>query len=214
MDTIGKLKYGFHVGPYNWFGYGASLLQSQKFEYMGNTYSYRYSPYCVAWQTERSVEIPIALAILDGYYGCQVLEVGNVLHHYTKSGHTVVDLHEQAHGVINEDIRNYQSDKKYDLVMCISTLEHVGDAKALLEAYNNMYSLLRPGGLLFVTIPVSYNLELDRLVRDGVIKFDLLNYMHRESFYRWQSRPPRFDAGYDRPYPRANGLLLGYRWRK
>lgn len=213
MDTIGKLKYAYHVGPYNYLGLMVSKLNPSSFMYHGDSYPYVFSPYCVAWQTERIIEVPIAQKILAAYKGLNILEVGNVMRHYQKVDHVVVDRDEKAPGVVNIDIRDYHPQTKYDLIICISTLEHVGERGALIEAYENMYSLLRKGGMLFVTIPTDYNPDLDEFVREGRL-FDTLNTMRRVGFQEWEEGTFDSSIKYDRPYPRANGLFLGYRWKR
>ena len=48
------------------------------------------------------------------------------------------------------DITAYASGRSFDAVTCISTLEHVEDHD---KAVDNMFALLRPGGVLILTIP-------------------------------------------------------------
>jgi hypothetical protein len=38
----------------------------------------------------------------------------------------VLDKYEQAPGVINEDVVSFSPPQKYDLIVSVSTLEHVG----------------------------------------------------------------------------------------
>jgi len=60
------------------------------------------------------------------YRGKNILEIGNVLSRHIKLEHDILDKYETAKGVINEDIVDFKSEKKYDLIISISTLEHVG----------------------------------------------------------------------------------------
>jgi hypothetical protein len=55
-----------------------------------------------------------------------ILEIGNVLSHYFPVNHDIVDKYEKADGVINQDVVHFYSPKKYDLIVSVSTLEHVG----------------------------------------------------------------------------------------
>ena len=70
--------------------------------------------------------------------------------------------------MVNEDIVDFRTDKRYDLVISISTVEHVGwdedpndPSKVLgkgskaLDAIAHMAALLAPKGLMVVTFPRS-----------------------------------------------------------
>ncbi len=56
--------------------------------------------------------------------------------------------------VINDDIRKTAITGQFDLITCISVLEHIKEHRG---AMKSMYSLLNPGGLLILTCP--YNNE-------------------------------------------------------
>jgi len=77
-------------------------------------------------ENERAVEIPIIWHIVRENKGKRILEAGNVLSHYFRVDHDIVDKYERAEDVINEDVVNFQPSKKYDLIVSISTLGHVG----------------------------------------------------------------------------------------
>jgi hypothetical protein len=74
------------------------------------------------------IEVPIIYEMVKEAeaYGQKVLEVGNVLSHYFHVNHDIVYKYEKAKGVINEDVINFRLPKKYDLIISISTLEHMG----------------------------------------------------------------------------------------
>ena len=55
-----------------------------------------------------------------------IFEVGSVLSHYFPINHDVLDKYEKGHGVINQDVVDFKPHNKYDLIVSISTLEHVG----------------------------------------------------------------------------------------
>ena len=48
------------------------------------------------------------------------------------------------------DICTFKIDRKFDLISCFETIEHIRDYKA---AIKNLYDLLNPGGTLFVSSP-------------------------------------------------------------
>ena len=74
------------------------------------------------WRNERAVEVPLAVAFLDGCVG-PTLELGNVLANYGRRGHVVVDKYEARPGVVNVDVDDYRPRERF---VAISTLEHVG----------------------------------------------------------------------------------------
>lgn len=216
---------------YNYLGYwkrkyltdGGYYMDRPWFEYRGKIYEYHYSPYALAWWAERVVEVPVARELLSKYNPGEVLEVGNVLSHHLKSPHTVVDLFERAPGVINEDIRTYSPDRKYKLILCISTLEHMGCADhdgvpvcehgPIIDAVENMTRLLDHDGVLVATMPVGQNPALDRLNQTGML-FDEIHYMKRMGFDEWKESEPNWNIKYNDPYPCANALVIGYRRKK
>jgi len=158
------------------------------FTYQGKAYSYFYHSYSTTWKNERAVEIPIIWRMVEEYQGKRILEVGNVLHHYFPCRHDVVDLYEKYPGVINQDIVDFRPSRKYDLVVSISTLEHVGwdhrprePGKILAALKNIKEHALAPGGRIIVTVPLGYNTYLDRFLAEGKIRFTSVGCLRRVS---------------------------------
>ncbi|MEO1366780.1 MAG: methyltransferase domain-containing protein, partial [Acidobacteriota bacterium] len=124
---------------------------------------------------ERTVEIPIALDAVARLSADKprILEVGHVLQPYADVPRTIVDKYEEAPGVLNVDIVDYAPPERFDLILCLSTLEHVGldeeprDPHKALAAYRHLQTLLAPGGELLVTLPAGYHPELDGALADG-----------------------------------------------
>src|SRR3990172_2031450 len=56
--------------------------------------------------------------------------------------------------LINDDITNTRITRTFDLITCVSTLEHIKDHKA---AIRSMFILLNPGGHLALTFPYNEN---------------------------------------------------------
>ena len=92
------------------------------FEFQGQIYNYYYHSYNATWKNPRCVEIPIISGIIQENKGKHILEVGNVLQHYVKCHHDVVDSTERYPNVINQDIAEFKPDKKYDLVVSLSLI--------------------------------------------------------------------------------------------
>ena len=143
-----------------------SLFKQGRFDFNGKVYPYHYSLWNVTFSNERAIEVPIAIDLLKQYKGQMILEVGNVMHWYYKSNHHIVDKYERGKNIASVDIVDYIS-PKYDLILSVSTLEHVGydevphDSEKIYKAIEKMKSLLFFGGLLFVTIPVGQNPTID-----------------------------------------------------
>jgi cyclopropane fatty-acyl-phospholipid synthase-like methyltransferase len=52
--------------------------------------------------------------------------VDDVLSHYYHITHDVVDKYEKGKNIINQDIVDFTPNERYDLIVSISTMEHVG----------------------------------------------------------------------------------------
>ena len=128
--------------------------------------------------TERCVEIPIAFDFLANIQKRErILEVGNVLSYYENTlsesvgifHRKIVDKFEQDLGVDNQDLMDLPSTEKYDAILSISTVEHIGqavepsgtygertkkrDLEAPLKAIAKIYDLLDVEGKAFITVP-------------------------------------------------------------
>jgi SAM-dependent methyltransferase len=193
-----------------------SLRPAGTFEFDGRRYRYFRHPYNVTWTNERAVEIPIVTEALRAASGARVLEVGNVLGHYLSSDHAVVDKYEPGPRVLNVDVLDFQPTEHYDLILSVSTLEHVGwddeerDPAKIPRAVGHLRSLLAPGGRAIVTVPLGYNPHLDQLLRDGALEFGSEHWLLRVSRSEWRevARGSLDWPRYGSPYPGANGLLV------
>jgi SAM-dependent methyltransferase len=194
------------------------LRPTGEFEFAGERYPYFCHRYTATWENERAVEVPIIWRMVRRAEGRRVLEVGNVLSHFFEVRHDIVDKFEQAPGVMNCDVVDYQPAEPYDLIVSISTLEHVGwdehprDPQKALRALAHLQAMLRPGGLLVCTIPMGYNHDLDALLQAGSVPFTRRACLQRVSAdNRWQEVgwEAIASASYGRPFPAANGLLIG-----
>lgn len=140
--------------------------------------------------SERAVEIPVALSFLEKNYhpGVRVLEVGNVLGKLTKVPRDTVDKYEVAHGVINADILEFVPKIPYDVVVAISTLEHVGmdeadfrSGKFQLALNHLITDCLSNDGRILVSLPLGYNREVDLFLQRRQSDFGRLDIMVRKS---------------------------------
>ena len=142
-------------------------------------------------ENERAIEIPLIIEAISSP-NCQILEIGNVLKHYVNLSHEVVDKYEKEKGVINEDVATYNSKKKYDLIISISTMEHVGldeevkQADKIPKSIENLKKLLKKEGKIIITVPINYNPWLDKLIEEGDL-FDEIYFMKRKLFNQWRT---------------------------
>lgn len=64
--------------------FGLALGTTRQFSYRNKTYQYFYAKYNKTWMCERTVEIPIVLEYVKDFDShAEILEVGNVLSHYS-----------------------------------------------------------------------------------------------------------------------------------
>ena len=190
-------------------------LGPKTFEFAGETHHYHFHPYSL--DNERAAEIALAGDFLKGKTG-EILEVGNVLSHYFAFPHDVVDKYEKAPGVINEDIVTYAPRKKYDCIITISTLEHVGwdeqprDPQKIICAIQHLKTLLKNGAPLYVTMPLGYNPHVDEMIRAQQTGFSEIRFLMRTSSdNRWREATWEEvrQAKYGTPFPCANALAVG-----
>ena len=143
----------------------------RSFELDGRRFPIFVRHYNTTWRNERGVEISLARDFLARHGHGRGLEIGNVLAHYGPIDHEVVDKYETAPGVRNEDVVDLVAEPAYDYIVAISTLEHVGwdetprDPDKVHVALERLRLMLVPTGRLFVSCPLGYNPNLDKLIR-------------------------------------------------
>lgn len=188
------------------------------FIFQKTVYHYFYHLYNGTWSNERSVEIPIIWKILQQNKNKKILEIGNVLSHYFNINHDVLDKYEKAPNVINEDIVNFNPVTKYDLIVSISTFEHIGwdeaprEPKKVYHSIEKVKKILNKNGMAIITIPFGYNLDMDQLLLAKIIKFSKQYYLKKISQNNdwvevdWDSIK---ETKFNYPYSYANGLIIG-----
>jgi hypothetical protein len=191
------------------------------FQFAGHSYSYFHHRYNVTWLNERRVEIPIIRAVIAQEQGARLLEIGNVLSHYDRSlVHPVVDRYERPNreNAFAEDAETFTHGFPYDLIVSISTLEHVGhddaprDEEKIHRTMLHVRDLLSPHGSLVFTAPVGYSPSLDRLVDegDGFLERRCLRRLNAKNEWveaEWSDvRSTRFHH----PYPFANAVVVAW----
>jgi hypothetical protein len=207
-----------------WFWYYRKFKSTQTFTFQGKEYRYLFLRYNTTWKNERSVSIPIIWDIVEKYQneGKTVLELGNMLSYAYSVHHDILDKYETAKRIINEDIADYNPNKKYDLIVSVLCLPCVGwdetpkDSEKILRALTNMNNLLSSRGKIVVALGLGYNSFLDNYLRKGKIRFDTQHYMKKISGYKWReaSWDEVKDLKYDYSVPTSTGLVIGTNVKK
>lgn len=185
------------------------------FTFRKKTLTYCKHKYNKTWSNERSLEIPIGLAFTQQAQRHSFLEIGNTLSHYITPYWTIVDKFEPGFGVINKDIINYRPKQKFDYILSISTIEHIGidDSEhnpiKSLGALKHIRSLLSRNGQALITFPAGYNQTLDKAAPQ--IFNQLYCYKRVSALNLWTPVSPKAinTSQYGYPYNNANCLVIG-----
>jgi hypothetical protein len=214
------IRYAFRLNGFQsllYFIYYRKVMRHNTVLVQGKTY--RYFDTVKTWYNERAIEIPIVMEMVRKYQCTNILEIGNVLSNHVGFEHDILDKYEIAKGIVNEDVVDFRPEKRYDLIVSISTLEHVGwdekprDNMKIPRAIENMKTLITSrGGMIIITIPLGYNSALDKLLKYGIIRFSKQYHLVRISKGNEWKEASWEDvqvAKYNTPLPFANGLLIG-----
>lgn len=192
-------------------------LKSSRKTFLFNEVEYHYffHPYNKTWANERAIEIPLILELINRYNPQEILEVGNVLSHYVKTSHTIVDKYERRKGVVNQDVVELDESQKYQFVFSVSTVEHIGWDETPRQtgkhrvALEKMVKLLKPGGKILITIPIGHNTDLDQDLFSGYL-IGKVDYFLRvsKSVWRQASKDEVVNCQYGNPYKAANALAV------
>lgn len=173
--------------------YYNKLRSAETFQFQGKNYHYLFHKYCTTWKNERCAIIPIAWDIVQTYQtqGKNILEVGNVISHIYPVVHDVLDKYEIAGGVINKDIVDFHPLKRYDLIISIVTMQHVGfnesprDPTKILKAMENLKKILSPDGIIVILHGLGENKEMDELLKYNTLGFSQKFYLMKTSTFKW-----------------------------
>lgn len=167
------------------------IFLNQKLPYFNHKYN-------LAWKNERTIEVPLVWSVIKNYHGKNILEVGNVLSHYFSVNYDILDKYEKSRGVVNKDVVDFKPSHKYDLIVSISTLEHVGfddsvnDPTKIIKAIKNLReNCLKLGGKMIITMPIGYNPEMDALLFTDKLSFDKEFYFDKYKRNEWKEIPKR-----------------------
>ena len=196
------------------------LLRARTLDFRGDVLPLLYHRHNVTWANERCVELALARRLMAGIRSDRLLEVGNVTPRYFGGRHLVVDKYEPAS--LQVDIVDYECDARFDLILSISTFEHIAFDEAggpaepeaiagkVHAAVTRCRSLLAPGGLFAITVPIGYNPALDAMIARDELGWDRATFLRRFPRRRWR-QVPRSQAllcRYGKPYAFANAIVL------
>lgn len=191
-------------------------LKTRVFEYDGKELPYAKGIYNGAFSNERTIELAIVFDMIKKFEGSKILEIGNVTQNYKIiEDIDILDKYEKGYRVINKDIMKY--DKQYDLIVSISTFEHIGQdeeekrASKVFDAIEHCKKMLLPGGKLLITIPTCYNVYLDNIVTNNTIGYSKVNcYKRVDEYNRWIKceLSEAKTCAYNAPFHNANGLIV------
>ena len=195
---------------------------NETFIFNKRRYKYFYHLYNRTVAGERVVEIPIAKEVLINYKNKDILEIGNVMSHYIRTNYPILDKHEKGRNVINKDVVSFQLHKKFDLILSVSTMEHVGYSKRYWEPKKpekfskgivNLKKHLKTGGVLFVTFPLFYNEYITNLILKKKDPFEKRYFMKRISYFNeWKQisfKNAMKGNSYEGYFANANILFIG-----
>jgi len=200
--------------------YSRTLLRfrpEQFFTYRNERYSYFYHPYNFTWDNERAVEIPIVMRRLKSFKGRKILEVGNVLSHYYHVEWDVLDKFEKEAKIIRQDAVDFFPSSKYDLIISISTLEHIGfddDIRSphkIIDVLENLkQNCLKPDGRMIFTMPLGYNAFMDDLLFSNKLGFSEEYYLKKISKNEWVEvkKEELEDVTYGTTYIEASAIVI------
>jgi SAM-dependent methyltransferase len=199
--------------------YRVYLESPATFAFRGKRYPYFHHWHGMTYLIERIVEVPIIWERVQAHRGQRILEVGNCLSFFFPRSHDVIDKYDTQEGVMHVDIVDFQPAAPYDLIVSISTIEHVGwdepekDPDKTRVALEKMIRCLAPNGELVVTWALGYNPHIDRLLREGQLRFSETYFMKRVTHYsnRWQEVGWNDvkDARYGAPFRSGNAIVIG-----
>jgi hypothetical protein len=176
-----------------------NLLFKRSFTFNKDSYKYFYHSFNATYCNERMVEIPIIKKIIKNNKNKKILEIGNVLSNYYNIKHDILDKYDESKLIkFKEDIDTFKPKEKYDIIISISTLEHVGydqehfkkegkDNKKILNTLKNIINNLVKELFIF-TVPLGFNPILDNYILNNTLtnKYNIQFYfLKRDKKLQW-----------------------------
>ncbi|MEA2098381.1 MAG: hypothetical protein U9P70_04910 [Patescibacteria group bacterium] len=215
LTIFQKIRKGL---SYVYYPYKKLFKSSETFEFQGKKYNYFFHLYNATWRSERAVEVPIVMEIVKNNLGKEILELGNVLSHYFPFEHDILDKYDKSKKVIRQDVEDFKPTKKYDLIVSISTIEHIGwdesprDNTKIEKSINVLKNCLNPNGKIVITFPQGYNSVLDELDKREKLQFTkkyCLVRLSRNNLWKEIPWSKNCNKKFGKPYNNANAIIVG-----
>jgi hypothetical protein len=202
------------------FEFYFNYIFNNKYFIINNNIKIKYfiNFYNRTWLNERCIEIALAKYYINKFHSDNILEIGNVMSHYSDVYHTVIDKYENALNVYNYDVADFKLDKKFNLIISLSTMEHVGwdedikDPNKILLAINNLKNHLTHDGFIIITLPIGYNTSLDLYLKNNMLPFDYYYAYIKTDKFNWIKTELHsiLDSKYDFESSSANAIVVGF----
>ena len=151
------------------------------FRFNGRQYEYFKHTYNHASENMRTLEVPIITEYMSHHSAFDaILEIGNVLSHYGKTTWDIIDLNE---GPIKQDLMTWEPQTQYDLIVSISTVEHIQASPE--DIIGKIRSLLTLDGKAIITLPTGYNPAWDKSLLSGELDAWVVGCMERREDNSW-----------------------------
>jgi hypothetical protein len=228
IRALGRKTYAYGlrvpVNSVRFFWANVVTGRPRSFSFQGESYNYLNKALNNSWRTERNIEIPLVAPYFSKAYGAKarVLEVGDTMRQYSAfKTHDILDKYEYRKGLMNIDIVDFKPTAKYDLIVSVSTMEHVGwdwpderDPEKLPRALGLMRQWLAPHGVAVVTMPIGWNTDLDKRLRERpdslhFTRTYFLTQISKDNEWREATREEALTKKYGTPFEAANALIVG-----
>ena len=198
--------------------YYYKLVKKQSFTVGGVRRPYFYHLYNTTFRKERAIELALATDFVRSWAAAgpggrqRAAPLRRVRPRRRRQVRTI-------EGVINEDIVDYETSKRYDGIVSVSTIEHIGwdedpkEPEKTRLAVETLRGLLAPGGRMLVTMPLGYNPSVDALVTSSDFGADEVHFLKRVNEGNdWveTSHAEVAHSRYGAPYQNANALCVAY----
>ncbi len=97
-----------------------------------------------------------ALPSLMANCGCEVTAIDNIKDYW------IFGMFNRHYHIIDDDITKTKLNEKFDMITCVSTLEHIEKYN---QAVDNMFKLLKKGGYLILTFPYNENKYIENIYK-------------------------------------------------
>jgi SAM-dependent methyltransferase len=107
----------------------------------------------------------------------------------------VIDKYEIFPGVINKDIEDIYLNDKFDLIISISTIEHIGlddcpiDPEKVIRTLKKLKTkFLKKNGIILVSFPVNYNEKISEMInKNKISNFEIFCFRKiNEKYNLWK----------------------------